>query len=186
VYTSPLLRCVQTANAAAAELGLEERTICLEPGLIEEDYWLRRDVAAGSSSNVLPWALDANTFREEVGVDRVNEHHDSLSSLSIDEEGYDALDFASRCSETIKKIVSNPSNDGKVLLIVGHGNSVAECIRALVPDAPIAGMADYTGVTEIELCSGSGSGNDASPAAMWRVVGKLHSLEHLKSKCAIC
>lgn len=70
VVTSPLLRCVQTAAAAASELGVSE--ICIEPALAEglSESWFRSWAVAGADStwggppharNGTPMAEDAES-----------------------------------------------------------------------------------------------------------------------------
>ncbi|NWR31751.1 UBS3A protein, partial [Tachuris rubrigastra] len=117
VYSSPALRCVQTAQHVLQGLQLNQKVkIRVEPGLFEWTKW--------EASKVIPNFMTVAELAEaSYNVDTTYRGNFPLSSL-VPSESYE--DYLSRSSVVMKHIITACPSKGKgVILIVGHGSSLA-------------------------------------------------------------
>ncbi|NWT02065.1 UBS3A protein, partial [Mionectes macconnelli] len=117
VYSSPALRCVQTAQHVLQGLKLNQKVkIRVEPGLFEWTKW--------EASKVIPNFMTVAELAEaSYNVDTSYRGNFPLSSL-VPPESYE--DYLSRSSVVMKQIITACPGKGKgVILIVGHGSSLA-------------------------------------------------------------
>ncbi|KAF2975403.1 hypothetical protein EK904_001969 [Melospiza melodia maxima] len=121
VYSSPALRCVQTAQHVLQGLKLNQKVrIRVEPGLFEWTKW--------EASRAIPKFMTvAELVEASYDIDTSYRGNFPLSSL-VPSESYE--DYVSRSSAVIKHIISACPCKG-VILIVGHGSSLAPLSRAL-------------------------------------------------------
>ncbi|XP_051870461.1 ubiquitin-associated and SH3 domain-containing protein A-like [Pristis pectinata] len=126
VYSSPALRCVQTAHHLLQGLKPSPQLgICVEPGLFEWTKW----EAAKSIPNFMSVAeLKAAGY----SVDGSYRAHVPITGL-IPSETYE--DYVSRCSTVIRTIVNSCPEGGGNILLVGHASTLDCCSR------PITGTA---------------------------------------------
>ncbi|NXR97213.1 UBS3A protein, partial [Oxylabes madagascariensis] len=123
VYSSPALRCVQTAQHVLQGLKLNQKVrIRVEPGLYDWTKW--------EASRAIPnFMTMAELVEASYNIDTSYRANVPLSSL-VPSESYD--DYVSRSSAVIKQITTACPSKGKgVILIVGHGSSLASLTRAL-------------------------------------------------------
>ncbi|RMC06191.1 hypothetical protein DUI87_15621 [Hirundo rustica rustica] len=121
VYSSPALRCVQTAQHVLQGLKLNQKVrIRVEPGLFGWTKW--------EASRAIPTFMTvAELVEASYDIDTSYRGIFQLSSL-VPLESYD--DYVSRSSAVIKQITAACPSKG-VILIVGHGSSLASLTRAL-------------------------------------------------------
>uniref|UniRef100_A0A8C3GED0 Ubiquitin associated and SH3 domain containing A n=1 Tax=Cairina moschata TaxID=8855 RepID=A0A8C3GED0_CAIMO len=122
VYSSPALRCVQTAHLVLQGLKLDQKVkIRVEPGLFEWTKW--------EANKAIPNFMTLTELTEaSYKIDTSYRSNIPLSSL-VPSESYE--DYVSRSSAAIKQIVTACPNKG-VILIVGHGSSLASFTRPLI------------------------------------------------------
>ncbi|NXA11367.1 UBS3A protein, partial [Sapayoa aenigma] len=124
VYSSPALRCVQTAQHVLQGLKLNQKIkIRVEPGLFEWTKW--------EASKVIPNFMTVAELAEaSYSIDTSYRGNFPLSSL-VPSESYE--DYLSRSSVVIKQIITACPSKGKgVILIVGHGSSLASFTWPLI------------------------------------------------------
>ncbi|XP_052530073.1 ubiquitin-associated and SH3 domain-containing protein A [Tympanuchus pallidicinctus] len=122
MYSSPALRCIQTAQHVLQGLKLDQKVkIRMEPGLFEWTKW--------EASRVIPNFMTLTELTEaSYNIDTSYRGIIPLSSL-VPSESYE--EYVSRSSAVIKEIVTACPSKG-VILIVGHGSSLASFTRPLV------------------------------------------------------
>jgi len=121
LFSSPFLRCIQTAHAVATRLGLAIR---VEPGLSE---WLNRDWFP-SFPDVLPLAELARRAPE------IDDSYAARGSARYGESGEEAL---LRSARVARRLASEFPGD---LLLVGHGASVIGAVSGLLGELGSAGV----------------------------------------------
>uniref|UniRef100_A0A8C3KUI2 Ubiquitin-associated and SH3 domain-containing protein A n=1 Tax=Chrysolophus pictus TaxID=9089 RepID=A0A8C3KUI2_CHRPC len=121
IYSSPALRCIQTAQHVLQGLKLDQKVkIRVEPGLFEWTKW--------EASRVIPNFMTLTELTEaSYNVDTSYRGNIPLSSL-VPSESYE--EYVSRSSAVIKEIVTACPNKG-IILIVGHGSSLVSFTRPL-------------------------------------------------------
>ncbi|NWR78717.1 UBS3A protein, partial [Centropus unirufus] len=120
MYSSPALRCIQTAQHVLQGLKLDQKVkIRVEPGLFEWTKW--------EASKVIPNFMTMTELVEaSYQVDTSYRSNFPLSSL-VPSESYE--EYVSRTSTVIKQIITAcPS----VILLVAHGSSLASFTRPLI------------------------------------------------------
>ncbi|NXN20076.1 UBS3A protein, partial [Indicator maculatus] len=122
IYSSPALHCIQTAQHVLQGLKLDHKVkIRVEPGLFEWTKW--------EASRVIPNFMTVTELAEaSYKIDTSYRGNFSLSSL-MPSESYE--EYVSRSSAVIKKIITACSSKG-IILIVGHGSSLASLTRPLI------------------------------------------------------
>ncbi|XP_054829368.1 ubiquitin-associated and SH3 domain-containing protein A [Eublepharis macularius] len=132
VYSSPALRCIQTAHHVLEGLQLGQKAkIRVEPGLFEWTKW--------EMNTTGPSFMTRRELAEiNYSVDTTYKCNFPLSSL-MPSEGYE--EFVNRCSICIKQIVGSCTSEG-VILIVGHGSSLDSLTRPLL-GCPARGSGDF-------------------------------------------
>ncbi|NXG43761.1 UBS3A protein, partial [Psilopogon haemacephalus] len=122
IYSSPALRCIQTAQHVLQGLKLDNKVkIRVEPGLFEWTKW--------EASRVIPNFMTVTELAEaSYKIDTSYRGNFSLSSL-VPSESYE--EYVSRSSAVIKQIITSCSSKG-VILIVGHGSSLTSLTRPLI------------------------------------------------------
>ncbi|XP_029429635.1 ubiquitin-associated and SH3 domain-containing protein B isoform X2 [Rhinatrema bivittatum] len=122
VYSSPSLRCVQTAHNILK--GLQQETkmkIRVEPGLFEWTKWV--------SGTTLPaWIPPVELTAANLSVDTTYRPHIPVSKLVVS-ESYDT--YISRSFQVTKEILSECKSKGNNILIVAHASSLEACTRQL-------------------------------------------------------
>ncbi|XP_030907241.1 ubiquitin-associated and SH3 domain-containing protein A isoform X1 [Melopsittacus undulatus] len=122
VYSSPALRCIQTAQHILQGLKLDQKVkIRVEPGLFEWTKW--------EASRVIPSFMTVTELIEaSYKIDTSYRCNFPLSSL-VPSESYE--EYVSRSSVVIKQIINACPSKG-VILIVGHGSSLVSFTRPLI------------------------------------------------------
>ncbi|XP_053161816.1 ubiquitin-associated and SH3 domain-containing protein A isoform X2 [Hemicordylus capensis] len=124
VYSSPALRCIQTAQHMLEGLQLEQKAkVCIEPGLFE---WTKWETNTTVPSFMTPRELTVSEVN--YSVDTTYKCNFPLSSL-MPSEAYE--DYVNRCAASIKQIVGSCTAEGTIL-IVGHGSSLDSLTRPLL------------------------------------------------------
>ncbi|XP_007113544.1 ubiquitin-associated and SH3 domain-containing protein A [Physeter macrocephalus] len=134
VFTSPALRCVQTAKHILEELKLEKKIkIRVEPGIFEWTKW-----EAGKTTPTLMTLKELKEANFNVSMDYRPAF--PLPSL-LPAEPYD--DYLHRCAVSMEQIVSTCPQDVGVILVVGHGSALDSCTRPLL-GLPPRDCTDFT------------------------------------------
>ncbi|KAJ6667643.1 hypothetical protein lerEdw1_016764 [Lerista edwardsae] len=122
IYSSPALRCIQTAQIVLEGLHLEQETkIRIEPGLFEWTKW--------ESFTVVPSFMTQKELTEiNYSIDTTYKCNFPLSAL-MPSEAYE--DYVKRCSSSIKQIIDSCTTEGTILM-VGHGSSLDAFTRPLL------------------------------------------------------
>uniref|UniRef100_A0A8C2RZI2 Ubiquitin associated and SH3 domain containing A n=1 Tax=Capra hircus TaxID=9925 RepID=A0A8C2RZI2_CAPHI len=123
VFSSPALRCVQTAKHILGEFKLEKKVkIRVEPGIFEWTKW-----EAGKTT---PTFMTLEEMKEaDFNVSLDYRPAFPLASL-LPAESYD--DYVHRCAVSMEQIVSTCPQDVGVILVVGHGSALDTCTRPLL------------------------------------------------------
>ncbi|KAK2506760.1 hypothetical protein MC885_015046 [Smutsia gigantea] len=129
VFTSPALRCVQTAKHILEELKLEKKVkIRVEPGIFEWTRW--------EASKIIPNLLTPEELREAEFHVSTDYRHAILTLPAIPlaslmpAESYE--EYVDRCAVSAVRMVSTCPQDLGVILIVGHGSALDSCTRPLL------------------------------------------------------
>lgn len=122
VYSSPSLRCIQTAQHILQGLQQDGKIkIRVEPGLFEWTKW----VSGTSLPNwIPPTELPADNF----SLDTTYRPHFPVSKLTVS-ESYDT--YISRSFQVTREILSECNNLGNTVLIVAHASSLEACTRQI-------------------------------------------------------
>ncbi|XP_002922487.1 ubiquitin-associated and SH3 domain-containing protein A isoform X1 [Ailuropoda melanoleuca] len=123
VFTSPALRCVQTARHILEELKLERRIkIRVEPGIFEWTKW--------ESGKATPTLMTLDELKEaNFNVSLDYRPAFPLASL-LPAESYD--EYVERCAVSVGQIIRTCPGDVGVILIVSHGSALDSCTRPLL------------------------------------------------------
>uniref|UniRef100_H0VNQ5 Ubiquitin-associated and SH3 domain-containing protein A n=1 Tax=Cavia porcellus TaxID=10141 RepID=H0VNQ5_CAVPO len=123
VFSSPALRCVQTANHILEELKLEKTLkIRIEPGIFEWTKW-----EAGRTG---PNFMTQAELREAgFSVDLDYRPAFPLSSL-LPAESY--VQYTDRCAHSMERVLGACPQEPGVILIVSHGSALDVCTRPLL------------------------------------------------------
>ncbi|GAB5576233.1 ubiquitin-associated and SH3 domain-containing protein A isoform X1 [Prionailurus iriomotensis] len=127
VFTSPALRCVQTAkHILEGRLKLEKTIkIRVEPGIFEWTKW--------ESGKTTPTLMTLDEL-QEAGFNVSMDYRPAFPLASLmPAESYD--EYVNRCAVSVGWITSIRPRDGGslgVILIVGHGSALDSCTRPLL------------------------------------------------------
>ncbi|XP_072548242.1 ubiquitin associated and SH3 domain containing Bb [Salminus brasiliensis] len=122
IYSSPSLRCVQTAHEILKGMQLDGKLrIRVEPGLFEWTKWV-------SGSSLPAWITPTDLAAANLSVDTTYRPHIAISKLSVS-ESYDT--YMSRSYKVTKDILADCKNKGNNVLMVGHASSLEACTRQL-------------------------------------------------------
>ncbi|NXS21832.1 UBS3A protein, partial [Mystacornis crossleyi] len=123
VYSSPALRCLQTAQHVLQGLKLNQKVkIRVEPGLFEWTKW--------EASRAIPNFLTvAELVEASYDIDTSYRGNFPLSSL-VPSESYEDYGKRDGAAAPLPPLFAFPGVPG-VILIVGHGSSLASLTRAL-------------------------------------------------------
>ncbi|CAN8062442.1 unnamed protein product [Agarophyton chilense] len=141
IYTSPFLRCIQTATAVQNQLS-PKAELNVEPGLCE---WLNGIWYSASEKGPI-WLQPHAVFEQFPGVNRL---YDPLFGYDWNFRGFpeSESELLHRCDQTITRITSaNRDLPGNILL-VGHGSSIPAIRLRILPNVPTPRLG-YCGLTE--------------------------------------
>ncbi|XP_027785153.2 ubiquitin-associated and SH3 domain-containing protein A isoform X1 [Marmota flaviventris] len=123
VFTSPALRCVQTAKHILEELKLEKKMkIRVEPGIFE---WMKWEASKSTPAFMTRQELKEASFN----VDPDYRPAFPLCSL-LPAESYE--EYVNRCAVSVHQILSACPQDAGIILIVSHGSALDSCTRPLL------------------------------------------------------
>ncbi|KAM6162547.1 ubiquitin-associated and SH3 domain-containing protein A isoform 2-T2 [Erethizon dorsatum] len=123
IFSSPALRCVQTANHILEELKLEKTMkIRIEAGIFE---WTKWETGRASPSFMTQAELREAGFN----VDTDYRPAFPLSSL-LPAESY--TQYADRCACSMERILGACPHEPGAILIVSHGSALDTCTRPLL------------------------------------------------------
>ncbi|KAJ0004430.1 hypothetical protein NQD34_010644 [Periophthalmus magnuspinnatus] len=122
VYSSPSLRCIQTAQHILKGLQQDGKIkIRVEPGLFEWTKWV--------SGTCLPsWIPPSELAVANLSLDTTYRPHFPVSKLTAS-ESYDT--YISRSFQVTREILSECKNLGNTVLIVAHASSLEACTRQM-------------------------------------------------------
>ncbi|XP_003798118.1 ubiquitin-associated and SH3 domain-containing protein A isoform X1 [Otolemur garnettii] len=123
VFTSPALRCVQTAKLLLEELKLEKQMkIRVEPGIFEWTKW--------EASKAIPTFMSLEELKEaSFNVD--TEYRPAVPLCRLrPAESY--AEYVERSSASVGRIISACPQDTGVILVVSHGSALDSCTRPLL------------------------------------------------------
>ena len=180
ILTSPMIRTVQTSDIVAEQIGLGEKSICVEMGLVEEAKSFRGKTADEPRPNwnplILPASeltaysdrldldhqtiLDVQHIRDEAALNTIREVHDTLQDR--DEITRD------RCRTALLKFLEHEGLADEVLLCVGHGATVKAF--ALVLEAGLPEDHKCQGERTVSCFAQFRPVDPANPSGPWRSV----------------
>ncbi len=181
-YSSPSLRCVQTAHHILAGLGLERRVrIHLEPGLFEWLAWYAAGDGSGSSGGGMPeWMTAAELTAAGYNVESRYKPYISAEELRDDcaaarescSEFYTRNYFVAQCVLQSREAV------GGDVLLVAHAASLDTCTRQLTGESPrpaqellqIVRRIPYCGLAVAEEADVGSTGATSKRRSSWRLV----------------
>lgn len=198
IYTSPLLRCRQTACGARSGLGGDENAIPVrvEPALVESinECWYRSWALPGSDGS---WGYlvngedyyDVNTIHplakqpvqtlleEWTSDEHIDKSYTSKTSISEPYCFYPRhLETSAQQRQRMKEVVSSVHQAGKTVLLVSHGGPVTHLFEELVGrNWHFFGEAGYCSYSIYKKTS-SQSGSDK-----WEPV-QINQSKHLEEK----
>lgn len=151
ILCSPFIRCVQTADIVAEELGLTENSICVETGLIEEAKSMRgkcppEPLPVWNPLFLSPLQLQAHSSRIDCNyqtlqnvIHEINEeipNHVQETLLESSETSRDVVTRL-RCQRFIDALLSHDEfGKDQNVLCVGHGATVKYFSEALQNGIP--------------------------------------------------
>lgn len=123
VFSSPALRCVQTAKHILEELKLEKTMkIRVEPGIFEWTKW-----EAGKAS---PTFMTLAELRE-AGFNVDSDYRPAFPLCSLlPAESY--VQYTDRCTRSMERILGASPQEPGAILIVSHGSALDSCSRPLL------------------------------------------------------
>ncbi|KAI6655504.1 Ubiquitin-associated and SH3 domain-containing protein B-like [Oopsacas minuta] len=126
-FSSPSLRCVQTAQHILEGIGAERSVgINVEPGLFEWMAWAR--------GKIPDWMKPEDLLISGLNVDRSYKYIEHPNNLSLEER---ADDYYRRSYDVIRKIIHYiPSNTASDVLILAHAGSLDALSRMLIGQLP--------------------------------------------------
>ncbi|CAF2510177.1 unnamed protein product [Rotaria sp. Silwood2] len=131
-YSSPSLRCIQTAHYILQGMGVEDRVkIRVEPGLFEFLGWYER----GLPSFFNPSDMSINDEEESnlFNIDKNYRPIISLEKLSRDEK---YTDYYNRSFKVTQQITDKHKLTGANIFFVGHAATLEVCTRQLCSFPP--------------------------------------------------
>lgn len=180
ILTSPMIRTVMTSNIIAEQIGLGEKSINVEMGLVEEAKSFRGKTSAEPRPNWNPLILpvselaaysprlnldyktivDVQHVRDEAALNTVRELHETITER--DEITKD------RCRTALAKFLAEPSLADDVVLLVGHGATVKSF--ALAFEAELPAEQKITGERTVSCFAEFRPVDPANPSGPWRSV----------------
>jgi broad specificity phosphatase PhoE len=149
ILTSPMIRTVMTSDLVAQEVGLGNKSICVEMGLVEEAKSFRGKTAEEKKPNwnplILPVAelaefsprldLDYNSLME---VKHIRDDARAVNTIvEVHETLTDRDDVTrDRCRVALGRILADESLANEVVLCVGHGATVKAMSMVLEKELP--------------------------------------------------
>lgn len=122
VYSSPSLRCIQTAQHILQGLQQDAKVkIRVEPGLFEWTKWV-------SGTSLPTWIPPCELTSASLSLDTTYRPHFPVSKLTVS-ESYDT--YISRSFQVTREILSECKNLGNTVLIVAHASSLEACTRQI-------------------------------------------------------
>ncbi|CAF1555575.1 unnamed protein product [Adineta ricciae] len=140
-YSSPALRCIQTAHYILQGMGIEDRVkIRVEPGLFEFLGWYERGLPSFFTTS------DMNIHEdEEINLFNIDKNYRPiipLEKLSRDEK---AIDYYNRSFKVTQQITDRHKLTGANIFFIGHAATLEVCTRQLCLLIPRS-YADFNGV----------------------------------------
>lgn len=139
IYSSPALRCIQTADAILSGLSLK-KAIFIEPGIFEWMMWHQN----GLPSFMMPGELKA------AGFDIDASHHPFWTAFDVNET---LSDYYDRCHMVTSSILEKHKNEAGNVLLVSHKGSVDVCVRQLVGHSKLTLIAFRERVSKVPYCA---------------------------------
>ncbi|CAF3636703.1 unnamed protein product [Adineta steineri] len=140
-YSSPSLRCIQTAFCILQGMGVEDRVkIRIEPGLFEFLGWYERGLPTLFTSSDMNINED-----EEVNLYNIDKNYRPiipLEKLSRDEK---AIDYYNRSFKVTQQITDKHKLTGANIFFIGHAATLEVCTRQLC-SLPPRSYSDFNGV----------------------------------------
>lgn len=186
IYSSPMLRCVETARGIAEGLGHPELPIHVEESLVEEIYWMEHDIhrnrAAVEGETFLPLWRPREELKEAV-PSVATTVREPFSPVTVEMAANARLTESPRVDYRCRRAVASmmkQSHEGTVLILVGHGTTTREFARAFINDS-LPDLPDYTSFVDLHLTSNPedkvvGLQQGRHP---YRAVGEVFGTPHL-------
>ena len=180
ILSSPMIRTVMTSDIVAQKIGLGEKSVCVEMGLVEEAKSFRGKTAAEKLPNwnplVLPTSelakystrlnldyqslMDVKHVRDESALNTVVEVHETLTNK--DEVTKD------RCRTALTKILSDESLADEVVLCVAHGATVKA--MSIILESGLPDSEKIAGERTVSCFAQFRPVDAANPTGPWRSV----------------
>lgn len=139
IYSSPALRCIQTADAILSGLDLKQ-AICIEPGIFEWMVWHQN----GLPSFMTTGELTAAGFNIDTSHQPIWTAFDIKETIS---------DYYDRCHKVTSNILEKHKNEVGNILLVSHKGSVDVCVRQLIGHSKLTLIAFRERVSKVPYCA---------------------------------
>lgn len=181
ILCSPMIRTVISADIVADILGFGEKSVNIETGLVEEAKSFRGKKAPEPrpcwDPLILPPSAMIPEHSNRINLDYkpllpVQHEFDESKPNTVKEIFGDITDrdevTRARVREVIRRIIDDPSNDGEVVLCVGHGATVLAASKVLEGD--LADEMKITGDRAVSCFAQFFPLDPSNPAGPWRSV----------------
>ncbi|KAI0990314.1 hypothetical protein GJ496_011451 [Pomphorhynchus laevis] len=126
-YSSPALRCIQTADSILKGIGLDKTVaIRIEPGLFEYLGWYER---SGLPNLLTP--MELSTMGYNIDLSYIPCIH--MNQLNPKEH---YLDFYNRSYKSVLHAIESTNRTGFSIMLCGHAATLEVCTRQLCGNAP--------------------------------------------------
>eukprot|EP00668_Euglena_longa_P012581 GGOE01015041.1.p1 GENE.GGOE01015041.1~~GGOE01015041.1.p1 ORF type:complete len:240 (+),score=45.02 GGOE01015041.1:38-721(+) len=164
VFSSPLLRCVQTANYIAEASG--DVPVLVEPALFESNDAMR--AAARRARQPVLWILGPEELYSL--CPRICLAYSPLEAMPLSRTGVEYENSAVRCMRGVRKLLNQPSVQEEAIALVCHASSAAAALMVM-------------GIDCGTHCGPPTSFTEAiRKGKRWVCCGQLHRTEHLEEE----
>ncbi|CAF4007299.1 unnamed protein product [Rotaria sordida] len=133
-YSSPSLRCIQTAHYILQGMGVEDRVkIRVEPGLFEFLGWYERGLPSFFNSSNININEEIEEENNLYNIDKNYRPIISLEKLSRDEK---YIDYYNRSFKVTQQITDKHKLTGANIFFIGHAATLEVCTRQLCSFPP--------------------------------------------------
>lgn len=178
ILSSPLVRTVMTADIIAENVGLGEKSIFVEMGLVEEAKSFRGKTAAEPRPNWNPLLLPVSElaryssridldYKSLVNVEHVRDESAPNTVVEVHEtlKDRDAV-TKDRCRTALNKILSDERFANDIVLCVGHGATVKA--MSLVLEAALPENERVGGERTVSCFAMFRPVDESNPSGPWR------------------
>eukprot|EP01079_Euglenida_sp_SAG-EU17-18_P005099 gene5099-5192_t len=182
IFSSPLIRCVQTADHVVQGFGQPlQGTKCvrIERGCLESGPWIKNPLMGSGIYGSMQVPPPKPLLLQPEDLVCVSDHVDTeyRSSVEVthteDWQLQESPPFQQRCTMAAQAVPALPECAGKAVMLIGHGASTRGLMEGLGLSNP-GDAASYTACTRVVR----------GPSGAWQVDGGMgvHCVQHLSGE----